>query len=116
SIDRSAEKQAMARANLERANVLDRVTLRCGDATELIRSLAGTFDAVLFDADRVTATEQLELLLPRLSGDALVLTDNVLSHPAEVAAYLADVQRRPEFISVVIPVGKGLHVAYRLRG
>ncbi len=67
SIERSPEKQAMARENLGRAGLLDRVELRLGDATAIVRELTGPFDFVFFDADRISAPEQLRLLLPKLA-------------------------------------------------
>lgn len=39
--------------------------------------------------------------------------DNALSHPDELAAYLAAVRALPGFDHLIIPVGKGLSVAYR---
>jgi predicted O-methyltransferase YrrM len=113
SIERFAEKLTQARRNLERAGLLRAVELIEGDATEIVRSLAPAFDCVFFDADRVSAPAQLEILLPKLTADVLLLTDNVLSHPDEVADYLAMVKRLPGFISTIAPVGKGLHIAWR---
>ena len=112
SIDRSAEKHAEADANLRRAGLRDLVDLLPGDATEVVASLPGPFDLVLFDADRTSAPAQLADLLPRLAPGALVLADNALSHPAEIAGYLAAISARPEFDHVVVPIGKGLSVAY----
>lgn len=114
SIERNPEKHAMARKNLERAGLQDRVDLRLGDATTLISGISGPFDLVFFDADRVSAPEQLQLLLPKLSPRALVLADNILSHPQEIAAYLRSVSDLPEFEHSVIPVGKGLSIACRV--
>jgi len=84
-----------------------------GSATEVVRELAGPFDCVFFDADRLSAHEQLQILLPKLAPDVLLLADNVLSHPQEIADYIAEVGQLPGFASVTVPIGKGLHVAYR---
>ena len=116
SIERSPEKQAMARENLGRAGLLDRVELRLGDATAIVRELTGPFDFVFFDADRISAPEQLRLLLPKLAPEVFVLSDNVLSHPAEIAGYLAAVATLEGFEHMVVPVGKGLSLAYRSAG
>jgi predicted O-methyltransferase YrrM len=113
SIDRDAQKQALAGANLRRAGLQERVQLVCGDATQVVADLPGPFDCVFFDADRRSAPAQLELLLPKLTPEALILADNVLSHPDEIAGYLAAVQALPDFEHIVIPVGKGLSIAYR---
>jgi len=113
SLERFAEKLAQARGNLERAGLLARVELIEGDATEIVRVLEPPFDCVFFDADRVSAPAQLEILLPKLSADTLLMADNVLSHPQEVAEYRGLIERLPGFISTVAPVGKGLHIAWR---
>jgi predicted O-methyltransferase YrrM len=112
SIDRDPAKQALADANLHRAGLRGVVELRQGDATEVVAALAGPFDFVFFDADRRSAPAQLVALLPRLAPGALVLADNALSHPDEIAGYLAAVAARPEFDQMVVPVGKGLSIAY----
>ena len=113
TIEREAEKAAEARANVARAGLEDWVDVRVGDATAVIAELPGPFDAVFFDADRVSAPAQLRLLLPKLAPDVLLLADNVFSHPDEIAPYLAAVAELPDFSSVTVPIGKGLHVACR---
>jgi predicted O-methyltransferase YrrM len=113
SIERDAGRQAEAAANLRRAGLLDAVHLLHGDATQVVAGLDGPFDCVLFDADRVSAPDQLRLLQPRLAPNVLLLADNVLSHPDEIAGYLAAVEALPDFVRVVVPVGKGLSVAHR---
>jgi predicted O-methyltransferase YrrM len=113
SIDRDAQKQALADSNLRRVGLRDLVDLRCGDATRIIAELAGPFDCVFFDADRWSAPEQLALLLPKLTPDVLLFADNVLSHPQEIAGYLSSLTALPQFERLVLPIGKGLSVAYR---
>jgi predicted O-methyltransferase YrrM len=113
SIDRNPEKQAMARENLRRAGLIDSVDLRLGEASAVVRELDGPFDLVFFDGDRTSAPEQLRLLLPKLASAVLVVADNVLSHPREIARYLAAVGKLEGFDHVVVPIGKGLSLAYR---
>lgn len=112
SIDRLAEKVAAAEANLRRAGLLDRVTLVHGEATGVIPTLSGPFDFVLFDADRLSAAAQLDLLVPKLVSGALVLADNALSHPTEIAGYLAAIDHHATFDHLIVPIGNGLSVAY----
>lgn len=113
SIDRDAARQAEADENLRRAGLRDFVTLHNGDATEVLEWLSGPFDCVFFDADRRSAPGQLTTLLPRMTRDALVLCDNIHSHPEEVRPYLDMVASLPDFTHVEVPIGKGLSVAYR---
>ena len=112
SIDRRPEKHKMARENLSRAGLVEFVDLRCGDATELVATLPGPFDFVIFDADRKSAPEQLRILVPKLESRALVLADNALSHPAEIAEYIKMVESLNEFQHAVVPIGKGLSVGF----
>jgi predicted O-methyltransferase YrrM len=116
TIDRSTEKQAMARENLQRAGLLDSVEMRQGSAGTVVRELVGPFDLVFFDADRMGAAANLAALLPKLAPAVLLLADNVLSHPQEIAGYLDAVNRLQAFDHVVVPVGKGLSVAWRGAG
>jgi predicted O-methyltransferase YrrM len=113
SIDRDEHKQALAGANLRQAGLRDVVELIHGDATQVVAELAGPFDSVFFDADRLSAPSQLALLLPKLTADAFLFADNVLSHPQEIAGYLSAVEALPQFDHLVIPIGKGLSIAYR---
>jgi predicted O-methyltransferase YrrM len=113
SIEREAHKLSLADGNLRQAGLREVVDLIHGDATQVVATLAGPFDCVFFDADRKSAPSQLALLLPKLTAEVFLLADNALSHPQEIAAYLAAVQALPQFEHLIIPIGKGLSMAYR---
>lgn len=113
SIDRNPDKHALARENLRRAGFLDRVDLRTGDAVEIVRQLTGPFDLLFLDADRRKFPELMGILLPKLASKALVIADNVLSHPEEIAEYLELIASLADFQHTTVPVGKGLSIAYR---
>ena len=113
SVEMDRGRQGMADENLGRAGLRDLVDLKLGDATEVVGGLPGPFDLVFFDADRVSAPAQLDLLFPKLAPDVMILVDNVLSHPEEVAGYLEALEGLPGFDRLVVPVGKGLSIAYR---
>lgn len=113
SIDRNPDKHLLARENLRRADLLDRVDLRTGDAAEIARQLTGPFDLLFLDADRRSFPEQFQILRPKLTQKVLVVADNVLSHPDEIAEYLKLISSLADFQHTVVPVGKGLSIAYR---
>jgi predicted O-methyltransferase YrrM len=112
SIDKDPQKHALARENLAAVDLLRYVDLRLGDATEIAARLTGPFDCLFFDADRVSAPKQLELLLPKLSLPGLLLADNAISHPDQIAGYIARIGEMERISHTIIPVGKGLSVAH----
>ena len=114
SLERSTEKQAMAETNLARAGLRDYVSLILGDAEESLRGMTGSYDFVFLDADRRQYPTLLPLLIPRLVPGALVLADNVHSHPQEIEGYLEAIGSDARFSSVTVGVGKGLSIAYAL--
>jgi predicted O-methyltransferase YrrM len=113
SIERSADKHHMAQENLERASLSESVELIQGEATAVVRDLAAPFHFVFFDADRWSAPDQLKILIPKMAPRAFIAADNALSHPEEIAAYLKAVSELDGFDHLVVPVGKGLSLAYR---
>jgi predicted O-methyltransferase YrrM len=113
SIDRNPDKHVLARENLRRADLLDRVELHTGDAAEIAVELPGPFDLVFLDADRRGFSRQIEILLPKLAQKVLIIADNVLSHPEEIAEYLKWISGREDFQHTTVPVGKGLSIAFR---
>lgn len=113
TIERDSAKALMAERNFKRAKVEGSIDLRVGSATDIVRELNEPFDCVFFDADRVSAPEQLQLLLPKLTDDVLLLADNVLSHSQEIEGYIRMFDQLPAFTTSVVRIGKGLHVAYR---
>ena len=68
---------------------------------------------MFLDADRRKFPEQMQILLPKLAGKVLVVADNVLSHPEEIAEYLKLISSLADFQHTIVPVGKGLSIAYR---
>jgi predicted O-methyltransferase YrrM len=72
----------IARANLERAGVFDRVDLRIGRASDLLRELvnssAAPFDLIFIDADKASYPEYLQLSLKLSHPGTIIIADNVV--------------------------------------
>ncbi len=81
-------------------------------ATAIAAQHTGPFDCLFFDGDRISAPAQLDILLPKLFRPALLLADNALSHPDQIAGYLDRVSGLPQVSHIVLPVAKGLSVAH----
>ena len=102
SIERRAGRRILALANLRRAGLTKLVTLLEGEAAALLPGLTPPFDFVFLDADRESYPLYLGLLLPLLTPDALILADNVHSHPQEIAPYLEAVEAGGGFDHVIV--------------
>jgi predicted O-methyltransferase YrrM len=113
TIERLPEKVELARANFERTGLAPWITIRQGVALVTLATLDGPFDLIFLDADRVSYLAYLDLLLPLLKIGGLLVTDNVVSHANEVAAFLSRLKSDPRLDSVTVPVGNGEELTYR---
>lgn len=72
----------IARANLQRAGVFDRVDLRIGRASDLLRELVNSgaprFDLIFIDADKAGYPEYLQLSLELSHPGTIIIADNVV--------------------------------------
>ncbi|MBC7814476.1 MAG: O-methyltransferase [Burkholderiales bacterium] len=69
---------AIARANIERAGLANRVEIQVGPAIEALPKLSGPFDLVFIDADKVNNPAYLEWALRLTKPGSLIIIDNVV--------------------------------------
>lgn len=67
----------VARANLARAGVADRVDVRVGRALDLLPEVAGPFDLVFIDADKESNTRYLDWAARLGRPGTVVVVDNI---------------------------------------
>ncbi len=84
----------VARANIARAGLAERVQLRVGPAAdglgELIAEGAGPFDLVFIDADKASTPTYFELSLKLVRPQGIILVDNVVRDGALVDESTSD--------------------------
>ncbi len=114
TLEQNPEKVKLARENLGRAGLSDRVEIVAGRAADTLASLPGPFDFVFLDADRPSYLVYLELVVPKLVPSGLLVADNVTSHAHELRDYVARVKAHPALFSVTVPIGNGEEVAFKL--
>ncbi len=114
TLEMNPDKVALARANLARAGVDERVDIVVRPAADSLRDLAGPFDFIFLDADRPSYLTYLELVVPKLVTGGLLVADNVVSHASELQDYLARVKSHPALFSVTVPVGNGEEISLKL--
>ena len=83
---------------------------------EVLPRIEGPFDFVLVDADKPNCRAYVEAVLDRLAPRGVVLTDNTLTHPRELAGFLAWIRSEPSFKSAHVPIGNGMEMSVKLGG
>ncbi len=68
----------VARTNLERAGVSDRVEIVVGPALDTLREVEGPFDLIFIDADKDNYPEYFEHAMRLARGGTLIVADNVV--------------------------------------
>ena len=78
TLEVDARYAKIARANLARAGVAERVEVVVGPALETLPRLAGPFDLVFLDADKRSNPDYLEWALRLSRPGTLIVADNVV--------------------------------------
>jgi len=115
SIERDPAKAEAWRTNVAEAGLEEWAELREGDAFELLPRLDDVFDVVFLDAEKDDYEELFRLAREKVEPGALVVADNVLSHPDPLASYSQARQGDPTLSSVTVPLDRGLELTVVLR-
>jgi predicted O-methyltransferase YrrM len=111
TIDQDPAKHEVASRFFAQAGLDEVVRCETGLAMEVLQRMEGPIDYVLNDADKENCIAYVETLLDRLSPRAVVLTDNTLSHPDQLAAFCDWIRARDDFVSAHVPVGNGMEMS-----
>lgn len=115
-----------ARRYFDRAGVADRITIKVGDAIELLSEQTQQFDIIFCDLDKEDYPRALRMALPRLRQGGLLVADNVLwsgkvadQNPAEASTKaILEFNRllygSKELFTTILPIRDGLAIATRL--
>jgi predicted O-methyltransferase YrrM len=105
----------VARRNLQRADLAEKVEVRTGSALESLFQLEAEgqdpFDLVFIDADKEGYVDYLRKVMPLLREGGLVLGDNTLPDAvldpvadSGTKRYNAEISARTDLISILVPV------------
>ena len=115
SLERDPAKVEAWQRNVEDAGLSDWAELRAGDAFEQLPQIDDVFDVVFLDAEKDDYEELFRLAREKVELGALVVADNVLSHPDPLASYSAARQADPTLLSITVPLDRGLELTVVLR-
>lgn len=103
SIEANERHAKLARINIDRAGLSDRVDLRVGAALDVLPSLAGPFDLIFIDADKPNNPNYLQWALRLAKPGTIIIGDNVVRGGAVADAASADANVRGvrEFLHMI---------------
>jgi len=110
-----------AQENIERAGLIEAVTILIGDAERIVPRLTDPFDLILQDGDKRLYPRLVPDCLPLLRKGGLLVAEDALFPVMEVGeAWAEAVHRYDEMIfarhdleSVILPVGDGVAVSLK---
>ena len=123
--DGDAKNAQQARRYFERAEVNDRITIKTGDALELLSEEKHHFDVIFNDVDKEDYPRVFRLALPKLRKGGLFITDNVLwsgkvaeKHPKEgstkaILEFNRLLYNSPDLFTTILPIRDGVAVAIK---
>lgn len=80
TIEINPERESLIRKYLDQAGIADQVELLIGSALDILPDLSGSFDLVFLDADKAHYPDYLDMIIPLLSPQGMLIVDNVLWH------------------------------------
>jgi predicted O-methyltransferase YrrM len=115
SVEHDPAKAEAWRKNIAAAGLEDWAELVEGDALQRLPQIDDVFDLVFIDAEKEDYEQLFTLARRNVEPGALVVADNVLSHPDPLAFYSAARQADPTLESVTVPLDRGLELSVVLR-
>jgi len=131
--DGNPQKAQEARGYFERAGVTDRVSVKVGDALEILSEQKQEFDIVFCDIDKEDYPRALRMAKNFIRRGGLFVADNVLwsgrvvyaagnpevhfdpqHHTKQIVEFNRMLYESPEFYTVMLPVRDGVAVAQKL--
>lgn len=124
--DSDPENADQARKYFERAGVANRITIKVGDALELLSEEKQPFDIIFNDVDKQDYPRVFRLAVPKIKKGGLFVTDNVLwsgrvateNPPAVSTKAILEFNRMlynsPDLFTTILPIRDGVAVAVKI--
>jgi predicted O-methyltransferase YrrM len=130
TIEKYEKRIPLAKENFKKAGKEDAITLLEGDATEILKTLEGTYDFIFMDAAKGQYIHFMPDILRLLKVGGLLVSDNVLQDGdiiesrfavtrrnrtihARMREYLYELKHHEDLETVILPVGDGVTISVR---
>ncbi len=123
--DSDRKNADQARRYFDRAGVSKQITIKTGDALELLSEEKQEFDVIFNDVDKESYPRVFRLAVPRLRKGGLFVTDNVLwsgkvaqKNPAEestkaILEFNRQLYNSADLFTTILPIRDGVAVAIK---
>jgi len=114
TVELAEYKIGLASANFARSGLAAHVSLVHDDAGRVLaRSADGAFDLIFLDSERPEYPGWWPDLRRVLRPGGLLVVDNAISHPEQMAPFVALVRADSAFVTSLVPVGNGEFLAIK---
>ena len=130
TIEKYEKRIPLAKENFKKAGKEEAITLLEGDATEILKTLEGTYDFIFMDAAKGQYIHFMPDILRLLKVGGLLVSDNVLQDGdiiesrfavtrrnrtihARMREYLYELKHHEDLETVILPVGDGVTISVR---
>lgn len=132
TIEKYEPRVIKARENIKLAGKEDKITLIDGDASDVLKSLDGSYDMIFMDAAKGQYINFLPDILRLLSKNGVIISDNVLqdgdvleSHftvnkrnrtiHSRMREYLYTLKNLEGMETAIVPIGDGVAISTRVK-
>ncbi len=129
TIERREDMIELAKENIEKAKMSDRIKIISGDAEEVLDEIEGKYDLIFMDAAKGQYISFFEKAKKLLNENGLIISDNVLfkgmvasdelvirrkkTIVKRLRSYLEYINDIEGFTSCIIPIGDGVALTFR---
>jgi len=122
--DGDPKRAEKARRYFDRAGVSQRITVRVGDALEILSEEKEQYDIVFNDIDKIDYPRVVRLALPRLKSGGLFIADNVLwsgklgqpdpdAHTKAILEFNKLIYESQDLFTTILPIRDGVSVSVK---
>jgi predicted O-methyltransferase YrrM len=111
SLEHDPRKAEAWRRNIADAGLDEWAELLEANAFEALPRVQDVFDVVFIDAEKEDYEGLFQLAREKVEPGAVIVADNVLSHPEALGAYSATRQADPALVSVTLPLDRGVELS-----
>ena len=114
TIESHKDRFAIAKDHFTQAGLTPYITQISGHAPEVLTEITPFINMAFFDATKAEHISYINALEPLLHKEALVITDNVLSHKEDMKPFVDYMMNHTQFTSTIEDIGTGLLISKKV--